>query len=254
MTYEDARWVAKHLGRSEAALFSPAEVEALAPMLQDCSFNPGEVLFDRGSVPDGVWIIKNGWVELLAGATPAAGVIELLGPLQCFGEIPLMLEEPAPYTAKAVTEGSCLFMAAPDFARVIAGNPKFLLRWAGKLAGRVARVQGRIVEMLGSSLREQVARLLLHESRDGVFAFSQDTCAAMLGASRAPVNQVLKEFERLGVVAIGYGQVEILDEPGVARLTGDSPLEPEPSRQAGGPWDALRTRQLLRSRGRRGSS
>lgn len=86
MTYEDARWVAKHLGRSEAALFSPAEVEALAPMLQDCSFNPGEVLFDRGSVPDGVWIIKNGWVELLAGATPAAGVIELLGPPMLRGD------------------------------------------------------------------------------------------------------------------------------------------------------------------------
>lgn len=225
MSNHDARWVAKHLGRSRAALFTPAEVEALAPMLSSTTLDPGDVLFERGSDPAGVWIIQSGWVELLHGTTRTDGVIALMGPLQCIGDVPLMLGEPAPYRACAVTEASCLFSSAADFDRMLRTNPKFLLRWTTKLAGRVARSQGRVVEMLGKSLKQQVARVLLHESHDGTFAFSQEMCAAMLGASRAPVNQVLKELETHNVVSLGYGHIDVTDERmlmEIARGTGDA--------------------------------
>ncbi|MBW3595631.1 MAG: Crp/Fnr family transcriptional regulator [Actinobacteria bacterium] len=218
MSDHDARWVAKHLGRSAAALFTPAEVEALAPKLSSITLDSGDVLFERGSDPAGVWIIQSGWIELLEGSTRTDGVIALLGPLQCAGDIPLMLRQPAPYRACAVTESSCLFMSANEFGQMLATNPKFLLRLATKLAGRVSRVQGRVVEMLGKSLTEQVARVLLHESHDGTFAFSQEMCAAMLGASRAPVNQVLKDLERRGVVKLGYAHIDVVDEDALTHI------------------------------------
>lgn len=198
MSDHDARWVAKHLGRPAAALFTPAEVGSLASMLSSTTLDPGEVLFDSGSEPPGVWIIQSGWIELLRGATRSDGVIALMGPLECVGDIPLMLDEPAQYRACAVTESSCLFGSAAEFNHMLRANPAFLLRWTTKLAGRVARSQGRVAEMLGKNLKEQVARVLLHESHDGRFPFSQEMCAALLGASRAPVNQVLKELEEIG--------------------------------------------------------
>lgn len=216
MADQDARWVAKHLGRSAAALFTPTEVEALARTVSSTTLSSGDVLFERGSDPSGVWIIQSGWIELLDGSTRSEGVIALMGAMQCVGDVPLMLEQPAPYRACAVTESSCLFMSADEFRQMVVTNPKFLLRWATKLAGRVSRAQGRAVEMLGKSLREQVSRVLLHESYDGVFPFSQEMCAALLGASRAPVNQVLKEFERQGTVKLGYGQIHIVDEDALA--------------------------------------
>lgn len=221
MSYVDARWVAKHLSRSEAALFTSEELEQLAPMLHPVQLSQGHVLFQRGESPAGAWIIQSGWVGLLAGATRAAGVIALMGPRQCVGEIPLMLDEAAPYRAEAFSESTCLFIEAADLHYALAANPTFLLRWTIKLAGRVARVQGRVIEMLGTSLREQVARVLLHECDDGVFPFSQEVCAAMLGASRAPVNQLLKELERDGAVRLGYGYVEIIDEDQIAAVAGE---------------------------------
>lgn len=221
MSYVDARWVAKHLSRSEAALFTRDELEQLAPMLHPVQLPQGHVLFQRGESPAGAWIIQSGWVGLFAGATRGAGVIALMGPRQCVGEIPLMLDEVAPYRAEAFSESTCLFIEAADLHYALAANPTFLLRWTIKLAGRVARVQGRVIEMLGTNLREQVARVLLHECDDGVFPFSQEVCAAMLGASRAPVNQVLKELERDGAVQLGYGHVEIIDQDQIAAVAGD---------------------------------
>lgn len=221
MSDVDARWVAKHLSRSEAALFTPDELEELAPMLHPIDVAQGHVLFDRGGSPAGAWIIQSGWIGLLVGANWTAGLITLMGPRQCVGEIPLMLDEVAPYRAEAFSDSTCLFIEAADLRRALAENPTFLLRWTTKLAGRVARAQGRIVEMLGTNLREQVARLLLHECDDGVFPFSQEVCAAMLGASRAPVNQVLKELERDGAVRLGYGHVAIIDEDRIASVAGE---------------------------------
>lgn len=217
----DARWVAKYLGRSGAALFTPAEVDSLASMLSATTLDPGEVLFDSGSEPPGVWIIQSGWVELLDGTTRSDGVIALMGPLECVGDIPLMLDEPAPYKACAVSESSCLFGSAAEFNHMLRANPTFLLRWTTKLAGRVARSQGRVVEMLGKNLKQQVARVLLHESRDRRFPFSQEMCAAMLGASRAPVNQVLREFEAHGAVRLGYGRVDLIDEDALIAIAGN---------------------------------
>ena len=221
MTRQDARWIAKHLGRSDAALFSPAEVDELAPMLRSVEFATGDLLFSRGRAPAGVWIIKEGWVELTLGAGRRDGVVAALGPLQCVGEIPLILEEPAPYSAGAATDVLALFMPAREFTRFLRKNPTFALRWTSKLAGRVARAQGRVVELLAGCLKERVARLLLHESHNGVFPFAQEMCAAMLGASRSPVNQVLKEFERRGVVELRYGRIEIRDERALSTLARD---------------------------------
>lgn len=60
-------------------------------------------------------------------------------------------------------------------------NMRVATRWASKLAGAVARAQGRVVELLGHNLGQQVARVLLHEGEDGKFPFSQEMSAALLG-------------------------------------------------------------------------
>lgn len=220
MTRRDAAWVAKYLGRAEAALFTDEELELLAKVVSQVDLPDGQVLFDVGEDPDGVWIIQSGWVEFLVGAGQSSGVIGLLGSRQCAGDLPLMLGTPAPYRARAVGETSCLFIPAKAFQGLLTKSPKVVLRWATKVAGHTARVQGRVLEMLGRTLQQQVARVLLHEGNDGVFPFSQEMCAAMLGVSRAPVNQVLKEFEREGLVRLGYRQIEVVNKKKLAAIAG----------------------------------
>jgi len=137
------------------------------------------------------------------------------------GEIPLILEVPTPYSAIAGHRRQLSVHAGEGFTRFLRKNATFALRWTSKLAGRVARSQGRVVQLLAPTLKERVARLLLHESHDGVFPFAQETCAAMLGASRSPVNQVLKDFERQHLVKLGYGRIEICDERALSTLARD---------------------------------
>jgi len=46
---------------------------------------------------------------------------------------------------------------------------------------------------------------------DGVVPLTQEDIAAMAGTSRATVNRVLREEEKLGAVALARGRTDVLD-------------------------------------------
>jgi CRP/FNR family transcriptional regulator, cAMP and macrophage regulator len=72
--------------------------------------------------------------------------------------------------------------------------------------------------LLGRSLIEQTARLLLDEQHNGRVPLPQRTLAAMLGVQRPSLNKVLKDLETKGLIALGYGRIEITDLSGLEAL------------------------------------
>lgn len=51
----------------------------------------------------------------------------------------------------------------------------------------------------------------------------QRTLAAMLGVQRPSLNKVLKQFQRRGLLAVGYRSIRILDGTALQRLAGGRP-------------------------------
>jgi Mn-dependent DtxR family transcriptional regulator len=72
--------------------------------------------------------------------------------------------------------------------------------------------------LLGRSLTEQTTRLLLDEQHNGRVPLPQRTLAAMLGVQRPSLNKVLKDLETKGLIALGYGRIEITDLSGLEAL------------------------------------
>ena len=79
------------------------------------------------------------------------------------------------------------------------------------MAQRLAVSQARIIGLLGRSLTEQVARLLLDEAVEDTVPLPQRTLAAMLGVQRPSLNKILKEFERQGLIEVRYAAIGLLD-------------------------------------------
>jgi CRP-like cAMP-binding protein len=76
------------------------------------------------------------------------------------------------------------------------------------------------VELLAGGLEAQVASVLIRRADNGVVHLSQSSLAELVGHRRTSVNRVLKRLEAEGFVQVGYGQVEIVDEAGLAKLAG----------------------------------
>jgi CRP-like cAMP-binding protein len=206
-----AAWVARCVGRGDTAPLSQDDVTALAATLQTRTYARGAVLFHSGAAADGVWIVQRGRVELSAGAGRRRAVVHVLRPGDVDGDIQHLLDMPLPYTARALDETTVLSLSVADFEKLLAESQHIARRWLSSVAQRLAMSQSRIIGLLGRSLTEQVARLLLDEAVDGDVLLPQRTLAAMLGVQRPSLNKILKEFERNGLIAVGYAAIRIVD-------------------------------------------
>jgi CRP-like cAMP-binding protein len=211
-----AAWVARCVGRGQSAPLRQEDVTALAAMLAVRTFPPGSVLFRAGEQSSGVWIVRNGRVELSVGSGRRRAVVALLRPGDVDGDIQRLLEMPLPYTGRALTEATCLFLDCGDFEQLLATRPGIARRWLSSVAQRLAASQARILALLGGSLTAQAARLLAEESADGRVELPQRTLAAMLGVQRPSLNKVLKDLERDGLIKVSYSAIEVLNQQRLA--------------------------------------
>jgi CRP/FNR family transcriptional regulator, cAMP and macrophage regulator len=211
-----AAWVARCVGRGQSAPLWPDDVTALAATLAVRAFRPGSVLFRGGEQTPGVWIVRDGRIELSVGYGRRRAVVQLLRPGDVDGDIQLLLEMPLPYTGRAVSEVTCLFLARQGFEDLVATHPAIARRWLSSVAQRLAASQARILALLGGSLTAQTASLLGEEAVDGRVELPQRTLAAMLGVQRPSLNKVLKDLERADLIRISYSTIEIVDRTALA--------------------------------------
>ncbi len=145
-------------------------------------------------------------------------MVQLLRPGDVDGDIQLLLEMPVPYTGRALSEVTCLFLAQQDFEELLGTRLGIARRWLSSVAQRLAASQARILALLGGSLAAQAASLLAEEAVNGRVELPQRTLAAMLGVQRPSLNKVLKDLERDGLIRISYATIEVLDRTGLTAL------------------------------------
>lgn len=220
LAIRQAAWVARCVGHGEAAPFSMADLSALAAGLRTTSFERGALIFQGGSAPSGVWIVQSGRVELAVGAGRKRAVVHVLGAGDVDGDIQHLLTMPLPYTAHALDDCTVLFLDGRAFEDLLASRPAIARRWLSSVAMRLAASQSRVIGMLGRSLSEQVAQLLVDEAVHGSVPLPQRTVAAMLGVQRPSLNKILKEFERNGLIHVRYGAIDVLDTDRLRAVAG----------------------------------
>lgn len=224
MAIRQAAWVARCVGRGAAAPLSQDDVAALAATLRTRVCERGEVLFHAGVATEAVWIVQRGRVELSVGSGRRRSVVHVLQPGDVDGDIQHLLDMPLPYTGRALDECTVLSLAAADFEQLLADSQHIARRWLSSVAQRLAVSHARIIGLLGRSLTEQMARLLLDEvvsdAAGDAVPLPQRTLAAMLGVQRPSLNKILKEFERQGLIEVRYAAIGILDHKGLLIIAG----------------------------------
>ncbi|SFB95827.1 Crp/Fnr family transcriptional regulator [Streptomyces aidingensis] len=212
-----AAWLIECLGAAGTPTVDRLAGE-LAEGLEERLLPRGTVAFRQGRMPDGVWIIRSGTLELVTGSGRDRVVIGVLSPCGVAGDAPLLLGSPAGCTARALTDVRAGFLPAARFLAMLDGSPALTRLWLRSLARQHARTQEILAQTLNCSAERRVAGLLLREARGAGVHCSQATLAGMLGLRRPTLNRVLKDFERAGLLRVGYRRVELLDAGRLNRL------------------------------------
>ena len=130
----------------------------LAAATREKRLQRGEILFQRGDHLKGFYVVVWGQVKL-AFSSPQGNekVVEILGPLQSFGEAIMFLERPCPVFAEALADTLLLQIGSSAVLDQLDQDPKFARKL---LAGMAIRLHGVIRDVESYSLRSSTQRVI----------------------------------------------------------------------------------------------
>ncbi|ROL80168.1 Crp/Fnr family transcriptional regulator [Pseudomonas chlororaphis] len=193
------------------------------------SLAPGQRLFQRGDPPCGLYAVLEGTVRI--GAVSEEGKEALLSLVEAphwFGEISLFDGQPRTHDAYAV--GPCSLLNVPQAAllELLDEHPQYWRQLALLMSHKLrltfinleqlslmpapARVANRLLMIARGYGETDTPRRVLH--------LPQEQLALLLSLSRQTTNQILKDLQGQGILKLGYGEIEILDEARLRILAG----------------------------------
>jgi CRP/FNR family transcriptional regulator, cAMP and macrophage regulator len=215
-----AEWVARCFGRPELAPLGSDDVDELAALLREEHYPAGATIFRIGDAPDRIGIVRRGAVELSRDLNGRRVMLQILRTGDAVGDLGVFLRITAPYDGVALEDTLILTIDAVRFHRLLERRPRLAGRWMTSFSNRLIGYQARLMEILAGGLEAQVASVLVRRSDHGVVKLSQNNIAELVGGNRSSVNRVLKRLEDQQLVLVGYGQLQILDEAGLAKVAG----------------------------------
>jgi CRP-like cAMP-binding protein len=198
----------------QQALLACAQVQQLAA---------GQVLFRRGDPPCGLYAVVEGGMRI--GAVNAAGkeaLLTLVEPPYWFGEISLFDGQPRTHDAFAEGTTTLLWVPQVRLLALLEQQPQYWRDFALLMSQKLRLAFIALEEMSLRPAPPRLARrLLLIAENYGegeprrIIHLPQEQLALMLAISRQTTNQILKELEGQGILRLTYGEIEILDLPGL---------------------------------------
>jgi len=209
----------------------------LPPELQDSLLSnarvrrltPGQGLFRRGDPPCGLYAVLDGSVRV--GAVSEQGKEALLSLVEAphwFGEICLFDGQPRTHDAYAV--GQCTLLNVPQavLLELLDQHPQYWRQLALLMSHKLRLTFINLEQLSLMPAPARVANRLLLIARGygetdtprRILQLPQEQLALLLSLSRQTTNQILKDLQNQGILKLGYGEIEILDEERLRVLAG----------------------------------
>ena len=190
----------------------------------------GEGLFSRGDACEGLYGVVDGAIRV--SGTSARGKEALLVVLESpnwFGEVAVFDGMARTHDARA--DGATTVVEVPIAAlhTLLDSEPSYWRDLGRLVAGKLRLAFTTMEDTALLPIATRVARRLCWmaegygqwEGRSQrSIEVSQDELAQMLGSSRQTINQNLKSLEATSLIRTTYGQIEIVDLPGLRDVAG----------------------------------
>lgn len=123
-------------------------------------------------------------------------------------------------------QDTVVFHIPPEVYRRLMESCTAVANYTNELmATRFSDVMWLMDQLLHKKMDSRLAALLLEEealSGSAVLTLTHEQLASHLGSAREVVTRLLRHLTQEGLVRLGRGTVEILDEAGLEQLAGDS--------------------------------
>lgn len=210
-------------------VFSSLNDEMLTRIAQN--FHPrvyqkNEIILRQGDPSHELYIVKKGKVRVYKTSPNGdETIINIFTPTEIIGEFAVMDNEPRSATAKAINQCTLLAITRDQFLQHLHTTPTLAMELC-RLVINKARWTTKYAETLAQySIADRLLHLILHFNQmfgqeieaqkhyELNLGLNQTDLAALVGARRGWVNQILNEWRERSLIEYKSGNITILDLP-----------------------------------------
>jgi CRP/FNR family transcriptional regulator len=188
------------------------------------TFSPGQFIFHYGDRRKEMYRILQGTARISIMRSDGLQMVYALGGAgECLGASTLIDGDIMPHTAEALDDVKLQVLSAASFHRLRDAHREFDDALLRLMCSRMRLFSAYMANTALAGLPSRVALRLLEVARIGslgqlTLPIGQSALAMLVGASRQTTNKILKQFEKDGLVQLGYGSVELLNLDALRRL------------------------------------
>lgn len=215
----ECRYCNKYL----ADIFSastPEHMQAIANAKQCSLYKKGQVIFQEGAHPYGIYCINTGKVKLShSGDEGRDQIIRLVKPGDLIGYKALISNEPYTATATVLEDSAVCFIPRDIFLLALQKDTSLSLKMMQILTSELRRAETKITHLAQKPVRERLAETLLtlketyglEEDEQTInVTLSREEIANLVGTATESAIRLLSEFKKEKVIDLSGKKIRIL--------------------------------------------
>ncbi len=203
---------------------SDRELERVRPLVQERSYDRGEMVILEGEPCRAVYFVKAGRVKVFKTSPEGKEqVLQITRPGESFNEVPVFDGDPNAASAAALDATDLYLISSEDMQRLMRDLPAMSANVIQVLAHRLRHLVALVEDLSFRQVSGRVAKILLKQVEDGAKPegaerLTQQQMATMAGTAREMVGRALKSLEQAGAIRMERGRIIILDKKILERM------------------------------------
>lgn len=186
----------------------------------------GEVLFQRGDMPHGFYLVVSGQIKLAFSSSQGTEkVVEIVSPMQSFGEAVMFMNAPCPVFAEALSDAVLIQIGQSAVTELIDQDSSFAYKL---LAGMAIRLHGLVRDVETYSLRSSAQRVIgyLLQLADSdhpceiALPTSKQVIASRLNLTPETLSRIFHDLSEAGMITVHGKRITLHDPMHLARYQG----------------------------------
>lgn len=215
------------------ARLDDSQLSGVYQLFRERGYTKGETVYFRGDPARVFYVVAQGNVKLMRHTAHGQDVLlEILGPGDTFGTLPVFGDEFYPDTAEAKTDCCLLTIIANDLQAILERYPPVAHTLLTVLSEKLRSARETIQQASAAPVESRIAASLVklgdrlgRDDRGGILIqapLTRQDLADTTGAQVETVSRIMSRFRKDGLIRSGRGWVAILERDRLAEIAADS--------------------------------
>jgi signal transduction histidine kinase len=189
------------------SILDEPERDMVSRLARERELSPGEEIFRQGDAGDGLYVVKQGLVEISGvGDQNARHAFSQVGPGEMFGEMAVLEDKPRSASARALKPTVVYFLERHDMLALVQKSPALALGLLKQISNRLREFDRQYLEEILQTERLAVigrfARSIVHDLKNplNIIGITAEMAAlenATLAMRKNAQTQIRKQVDRI---------------------------------------------------------